>query len=145
MARVTRNTTGIENHNKEYAEQKEKDIHYAINRLHKQKGTFTLADLCREANVSRSYFSKHPEMRKLADKYIKPTGRAPSRNQDSKDALIQMLKNELTEVKKVNEKLIKEKAEDNCYKKKYEKAQEEIASLKKELEEAYANCLPITL
>ena len=83
-------------------------------------------------------------MRALADKYIKPTGRAPSRSQDSKDALIQMLKKELYDLKKVNEKLIKEKSEDNCYKAKYEQALEEIKALKAELEGAYANCLPTT-
>lgn len=144
MSKVSRNTTGIENHNKEYARRKEKDVLNAINRLHKQQGKFTLAELCREAEVSRSYFTKHPDMRKVADKYIKPTGRAPSRSQDSKDALIQMLKKELSDLKKVNDKLIKERAEDGNYKAKYEQALREIKALKEELEGAYANCLPTT-
>ena len=68
------------------AEQKAKDVHNAINKLRKE-GQFTLADLCREAGVSRSYFTKHPEMRALANKYIKSTGRTIVRSQDSKDTL----------------------------------------------------------
>lgn len=82
-------------------------------------------------------------MRALADKYIKSTGRTIVRSQDSKDTLIQTLKRENAKLTKLNEKFVQEaKANDN-YKEKYEKAQEEIKALKKELEEAYANCLPL--
>ena len=142
MTNVKRNTSGIDNHNKVYSEQKAKDVHDAINKLRKQ-GQFTLADLCREAGVCRSYFSKHPEMRTLADKYIKPTGRTVVRSQDSKDTLIQTLKRENGKLEKLNEKLLKEINSNNMYKAKYEDALEEIKALKKELEEAYANCLPL--
>ena len=56
----------------------------AINKLRKE-GEFTLADLCREAGVSRTYFSKHPDMKELADKYITPTGYCKNRSKDSAD------------------------------------------------------------
>lgn len=93
--------------------------------------------------IGKTTYAKHPEMRALADKYIKSTGRTVVRSQDSKDTLIQTLKRENAKLTKLNEKFVKEaKANDN-YKEKYEKAQEEIKALKKELEEAYANCLPL--
>ena len=142
MTNTKRNTSGIDTHNKVLAEQKAKDVHNAINKLRKE-GQFTLADLCREAGVSRSYFTKHPEMRALADKYIKSTGRTVVRSQDSKDTLIQTLKRENAKLTKLSEKFVKEAKSNDNYKEKYEKAQEEIKALKKELEEAYANCLPL--
>ena len=142
MTNTKRNTSCIDTHNKVLAEQKAKDVHNAINKLRKE-GQFTLADLCREAGVSRSYFTKHPEMRALADKYIKSTGRTVVRSQDSKDTLIQTLKRENAKLTKLNEKFVKEAKSNDNYKEKYEKAQEEIKALKKELEEAYANCLPL--
>ena len=75
----------------------------AINKLRKE-GEFTLADLCREANVSRTYFSIHPDMRELADKYITPTGYCKNRSKDSTDAYIQILKKENRDLKKLSKK-----------------------------------------
>ena len=94
---------GVKKHNEAVKQKKADDVKKAINKLRKE-GEFTLADLCREANVSRTYFSKHPDMRELADKYITPTGYCKNRSKDSTDAYIQILKKENRDLKKLSKK-----------------------------------------
>ena len=113
----------------------------AINKLRKE-GEFTLADLCREAGVSRTYFSKHPDMKELADKYITPTGYCKNRSKDSADTYIQILKRENRDLKKALDKIKNDIVSENKYKDKYEEALEEIKKLKSQLEEAYNLNLP---
>lgn len=144
MTNKEKKMAGVKRHNENVREQKASDVKKAINKL-KKEGEFTLADLCREAHVSRTYFSKNPDMRALANKYIKPTGYCKNRNKDSADAYIQILKTENRELKKAIEKIKKDIAQENKYKEKYKEAQEEIIKLKKQLEEAYAFNLPDTL
>lgn len=144
MTNKEKQIAGLKKHNQEVKEKKANDVKKAINKL-KKEGPFTLADLCREAGVSRPYFSKNPDMRALADKYIVPTGFTKNRNEDSNDAYIKILRSENRELKKALEKIKKDIAEENTYKEKYQKAMEEISNLKKELEQAYSNNLPDTL
>lgn len=135
--------SGLRKHNQDIKEKKANDVKKAINKLKKQ-GEFTLADLCREAGVSRQYFSKNPDMRELADRYITPTGFTKNRNVDSNDAYIKILKAENRELKKAIEKIKKDIVSDNKYKEKYEQAMKEIDKLKEELKQAYRNNLPGT-
>lgn len=138
------NEKRMKNVKKYNANIKEKNVQAvkdAINKL-KKDGKFTLADLCREAGVSRTYFSKHPEMRKLADKYITPTGYNKNRNKDSQDTYIHLLQTENKKLKKELEKIEKQIMEENKYKEKYEVALNEIEKLKEQLDAVYSSNLP---
>lgn len=141
MTNKERQMAGVKKTNEAMKKKKAEDVKRAINKLRKE-GEFTLADLCREAGVSRTYFSKHPDMRELADKYIIPTGYCRNRNKDSADAYIQILKKENKDLKRAIEKIKKDILSENKYKEKYEEALEEIKKLKAQLEEAYRLNLP---
>lgn len=141
MTAKEKKMAGVKKHNEAVKQKKADDVKKAINKLRKE-GEFTLADLCREAGVSRTYFSKNPDMRKLADKYITPTGYCKNRSKDSADAYIQILKKENRDLKKAIEKIKKDIVAEDKYKEKYEEALEEIKKLKAQLEEAYSLNLP---
>ena len=79
MTAKEKKMAGVKKHNEAVKQKKADDVKKAINKLRKE-GEFTLADLCREAGVSRTYFSKHPDMKELADKYITPTGYCKNRS-----------------------------------------------------------------
>lgn len=141
MTNKEKKMAGVKKHNEQVKAQKANAVKKAINKL-KKEGSFTLADLCEEAGVSRTYFSKNPDMRKLADKYITPTGYCKNRNKDSQETYIQLLKTENKNLNRELEKLKKDNETDNKYKEKYEEAQEEIKKLKEQLEVAYTTNLP---
>lgn len=141
MTSKEKQMAGVKKTNEAMKKKKAEDVKRAINKLRKE-GEFTLADLCREANVSRTYFTKHPDMRELADKYIIPTGYYRNRSKDSSDAYIQILKKENRDLKKAIEKIKKDIVTEDKYKEKYEKLLEENQKLKAQLEEAYNLNLP---
>lgn len=141
MSNKEKKMAGVKKHNAELKAQKADDVKRAINKL-KKEGSFTLADLCKEAGVSRTYFSKNPDMRALADKYIKPTGYCKNRNKDSQETYIQLLKTENRNLTREIERLKKDNEKENKYKEKYEEAQEEIKKLKEQLEKSYSQNLP---
>ena len=141
MADKENRMAGVKKYNAAIKKQNEKRVYDAINKLRKE-GEFTLADLCREANVSRSYFRKNPEMRELADKYITPTGYTKNRDRDSQDTIIQVLKKENKELNGVISHLKKEKEKETSYEQKYKDSLEEIKKLKKEIEGLYSLYLP---
>ena len=128
---------GIKKHNQEVKLQKAKAVKGAINKL-KKKGTFTLKELCDEAGVSKTYFQKHPDMKALAEVYMSHTCGCKTRNKDTQETYIQLLKRENKKLSKELEELQKEEK----YKEKYEDAQEEIRKLKEQLEKAYEDNLP---
>lgn len=128
---------GIKKHNQEIKLQKAKAVKDAINKL-KKKGSFTLKELCDEAGVSKTYFQKHPDMKALAEVYMSPTCGCKTRNKDTQETYIQLLKRENKKLSKELEELQKEEK----YKEKYEDAQEEIRKLKEQLEKAYEDNLP---
>ena len=141
MTAKEKKMAGVKKHNEAVKQKKADDVKKAINKLRKE-GEFTLADLCREAGVSRTYFSKHPDMKELADKYITPTGYCKNRSKDSTDTYIQILKRENRDLKKALDKIKNDIVSENKYKEKYEEALEEIKKLKSQLEEAYNLSLP---
>ena len=128
---------GIKKHNQEVKLQKAKAVKDAINKL-KKKGTFTLKELCDEAGVSKTYFQKHPDMKALAEVYMSPTCGCKTRNKDTQETYIQLLKRENKKLSIELEELQKEEKN----KEKYEDAQEEIRKLKEQLEKAYEDNLP---
>ena len=129
---VNKNIDGLVEYNQSVKKQTEENVIKAINKVRKSGKEFTLAAVCEEAGVSRSYFYKNPEMLKLIDKYRNPTGNKKIQTKDAKDVIISSQK---AEIKDLRNKLNAISVNDN-YKIKYEEALEKIAQLEKELEEA---------
>lgn len=129
---ANKNIEGLVEYNQSVKKQTEQNVIKAINMVRKSDKEFTLAAVCEEAGVSRSYFYKNPEMLKLIDKYRKPTGNKKIQTKDAKDVIISSQK---AEIKDLKNKLNAISVNDN-YKIKYEEALEKIAQLEKELEEA---------
>lgn len=129
---ANKNIDGLVEYNQSVKKQTEENVIKAINKVRKSGKEFTLAEVCKEAGVSRSYFYKNPEMLKLIDKYRNPTGNKKIQTKDAKDVIISSQKSEIKDLKN---KLNAISVNDN-YKIKYEEALEKIAQLEKELEEA---------
>ena len=129
---ANKNIDGLVEYNQSVKKQTEENVIKAINKVRKSGKEFTLAAVCEEAGVSRSYFYKNPEMLKLIDKYRNPTGNKKIQTKDAKDVIISSQK---AEIKDLSNKLNAISVNDN-YKIKYEEALEKIAQLEKELEEA---------
>lgn len=129
---ANKNIDGLVEYNQSVKKQTEENVIKAINKVRKSGKEFTLAEVCKEADVSRSYFYKNPEMLKLIDKYRNPTGNKKIQSKDAKDVIISSQK---AEIKDLRNKLNAISVNDN-YKIKYEEALEKIAQLEKELEEA---------
>ena len=129
---ANKNIEGLVEYNQSVKKQTEQNVIKAINKVRKSGKEFTLAAVCEEAGVSRSYFYKNPEMLKLIDKYRNPTGNKKIQTKDAKDVIISSQKSEIKDLKN---KLNAISVNDN-YKIKYEEALEKIAQLEKELEEA---------
>lgn len=73
------------NNNKK--EQTRQAVLKAIDKIHKSGVKFTMQAVCDEAGVSRMYFSKHPELKELIDKY-RDDDLKLKRSYDSKDVII---------------------------------------------------------
>lgn len=129
---ANKNIEGLVEYNQSVKKQTEENVIKAVNKVRKSGKEFTLAAVCEEAGVSRSYFYKNPEMLKLIDKYRNPTGNKKIQTKDAKDVIISSQK---AEIKDLKNKLNTISVNDN-YKIKYEEALEKIAQLEKELEEA---------
>lgn len=126
------NIKGLQESNSQKQKDAEQRVLDAINTVRKSNKPFTLAAVCEEAEISRSYFTKHPEMMEIVNRYRKPTGRKRIQTQDSKDTLILSLK---AENKKLRNQLKAIDINDN-YKQKYDDALIKIATLEKQLKQA---------
>lgn len=141
MTTKEKKMSGVKKHNEKVKAEKAKAVKDAINIL-KIQGTFTLKQLCDEAGVSKTYFKKHPDMRALAEVYMSPTCGCRTRNKDTQETHIQLLKKENKKLSDEIKEMQKEEREEVKYKEKYEMAQEEIKKLKEQLEKSYIDNLP---
>lgn len=100
-----------------------------------EHGVISVSLVCKLAPVHRSYFTDHPDMRKVLDDAIGITNRKlkkKQQTQDSKDSLNKVLYAKINSLEKQLEKYKK----DELYKEKYEKERQTVELLKKELNEA---------
>ncbi len=102
----------------------------------KEDGDISTSKVCEIADVHRSYFTKHPEMRKALDTAIGIVNRKIKKrkqNDNSKDVVIKSLYVKIASL----EKEITSLHGLEKYKNLYEAKCEEVEDLKKQLDNAY--------
>lgn len=131
---MNRNTKPMEAYNHKRGEDKRQrvldTIDYCV-----EHGEISVSLVCKLAPVHRSYFTDHPDMRKVLDDAIGIVNRKlkkKKQTQDSKDALNKVLYAKISNL----EKQIAKYQKDESYKEKYEKERQTVELLKKELNEA---------
>lgn len=131
---MTRNTKPMENYNRKRGEDKRQSVLNAIDYC-VEHGEISVGLVCKLAPVHRSYFTDHPDMRKVLDDAMGIVNRKlkkKKQTQDSKDALNKVLYAKISSLEKQLEKYQR----DELYKEKYEKERQTVELLKKELNEA---------
>lgn len=102
----------------------------------KEEKDISTTRVCEIAGVHRSYFTKHPEMRKLLDINIGIVNRKIKKrqqNENSKDVLIKSLYTKITALEKENHTL----SDCTKYKTMYESKCDEVEKLKNQLNQKY--------
>lgn len=131
---MKRNTKAMEEYNHKRGTDTRERVLNAIDKC-KKEGEISVTIVCKIAGISRTYFTNHPDMRKVLDNAIGSVNRnlkKRKQNQDSKDVLNKTLYAENIQLKKK----IKELEKDETYKDKYDEKCSEIENLKLKLEEA---------
>lgn len=131
---MKRNTKPMENYNRKRGEETRERVLKAID-FYKEKGEISVTLVCQKAHISRTYFTNHPDVRKVLDDAIGITNRKLKKrmqSQDSKDALNKAL---YTQIKKM-QKQIEQYQKEESYKEKYKNERAKNESLKKKLDEA---------
>lgn len=129
---VKRNINGIKQYNESVKAEKEKAVLKAIDVVRRSGKPFTLQAVIDESGVSRSYFTKHPELMEVVNKYRQPSGYKVKQSKDAKDTLIISLRAENVRLKR---QLKAVDVNDN-YKVKYDEAMAKIAELEQQLKQA---------
>lgn len=127
------NANALKEFNTSKKEQTEKSVLEAIDYVRKNESKFTLQAVCDKAGVSRMYFSKHPELMEVVNKYRSVTHKK-KQNKDSKDVIIASQRAMITQL----EKRIKVCELNENYKEKYEQEKAKCEELQKKLDEAIA-------
>lgn len=131
---MKRNTTAMEAYNRKRGQDVRERVLRAIDQCI-DEDDITVSRVCEIAVISRTYFTNHPDIRKVLDKAIKssnPNRKKKKQAMDSKDVLNRTLYVENTQLKKK----ISELEKDAVYKERYLSKCEEVELLKKKLEEA---------
>ena len=140
---MSKNISGLKKRNEELSAQKEAALKKALDKLHRSGIKFSIAQLCKEAGVSRQFLHNHKDLLDLVYKYTSTTSRSGTRNKDSIETHISMLK---ATIREKDREIARVKKEYECnYKKKYDEALLKIKELEMQLEEAYSMNLPTTL
>lgn len=129
-----RNITGLANYNSQKSEDCKKRVIAAIEQCKEEKDIST-TKVCKIAGVNRSYFTKHPEMRKALDEatgIVNRNIKKRKQNNDSHAVIEKALYTENTMLKRELESL---KKSEN-YKELYHAKCDEVARLKKALDNA---------
>lgn len=142
---MSKNISGLEKRNAELSATKELAVKKALEKLRKSKKNFSLSDVCREANVSRTYLHKHPDLLELVYKFSNTVTRSGTRNKDSIETHIAILKATIRDKDRELARLKKQHEENENYKEKYEQAQIKIQELENQLQESYSMNLPTSL
>lgn len=102
----------------------------------KEEKDISTTRVCEIAGVHRSYFTKHPEMRKLLDTAIGIVNRKIKKrqqNENSKDVIIKSLQIKIAALEKENHTL----SDCTKYKTMYESKCDEVEKLKNQLNQKY--------
>lgn len=142
---MSKNISGLKKRNEELSKEKEAALRKALDKLRRSGHKFSIADLCREAGVSRQFIHNHEDLLELVHKYVCTTSRSGSRNKDSIETHISLLKATIREKDREIARVKKEYECNENYKKKYEDALQKIKELEMQLEESYSINLPTTL
>lgn len=124
------NPNGLKEYNNAVKEQTEQAVLSAIETVRKSGKKFTLQAVCEEAGVSRTYFTKHPELMAVIKKYRDPSINQ-KRTKDSKDVIIETQKATIAR----QNKIIKAYEVNENYKEKYEKLLEKCDSLEAQIKD----------
>lgn len=136
---MTRNTKGMIDYNIARSEKTKERVIKAIEQC-KEEGDVSTSRVCELAGVHRSYFTKHPEMRKTLDTaqgIINKKIKKRKQNADSRDVLEKALYTDNKKLRKEIESLEKDVESNNKYRAMYEQKCTECVNLKKQIEEAY--------
>lgn len=136
---MKRNTKGMTDYNIARGEETKKRVIKAIEQC-KKEGDMSTKRICELAGIDRSYFTKHPEMRKTLETargIVNREIKKRKQNADSRDVLERTLHIDNARLKKKIEKLEKDIEDYNKYKAMYEQKCIECENLKKQVEEAY--------
>lgn len=136
---MRKNVTALKEYGKKRTEDAEKKVLQALNAMRRNEEKITIAAVARVANVTPNFIYTHPDILETVKKYAVSTGHKKVQTQDSKDVLISCQKKEIQQLKK----RIKILEGNENYREKFEKAQEEISNLKKELENALNSSLDL--
>lgn len=120
------NPNALKEFNASKKEQTEKDVLEAIEYVRKNSNKFTLQAVCDKAGVSRMYFSKHPELMEVVNKYRNVTHKK-KQNKDSKDVIIASQKATIAKL----EKTIKAFELNENYKKSMNRKKHDVKNYKK--------------
>ena len=136
---MKKNTKGMTDYNIARGQKTRERVIKAIEQCKKEDDMSTTR-ICELAGVDRSYFTRHPEMRKtletargIVNKEIKKR----KQNDNSRDVLERTLYIDNARLKKKIESLKKDIEDNNKYKTMYEQKCIECENLKKQVEEAY--------
>lgn len=131
-----RNTKGMTEYNIARGNETRERVLAAIEQC-KAEGNISTTKVCEIANVHRSYFTKHPEMRKTLNTAIGIVNRnikKRKQNDNSKDVIIKALQCKITSLNKEIASLNDLKK----YKGLYEEKCQDVENLKKQLDNAYS-------
>ncbi len=132
---MNRNTKPMNEYNVNRGKTTRERVIAAIEQCKAEKDIST-ARVCELADVHRSYFTKHPEMRRLLDTakgIVNRTIKKRQQNENSKDVIIKSLQIKNAALEKENHTL----SDYTKYKTMYESKCEEVEKLKNQLNQKY--------
>ncbi len=132
------NPNALKEFNSSKKEQTEKAVLEEIEYVRKTEKKFTLQAVCEKAGVSRMYFSKHPELMEVVNKYRNVTHKK-KQNRDSKDVIIASQRATISKL----ERTVKAIEINDNYKEKYEKEKAKCEELQKKLDVLIASKLDL--
>lgn len=128
------NPSALKEFNTLKREQTEKIVLEAIDTVRKSGNKFTLEAVCKEAGISRAYFSKHPELMDVVNKY-RTVSHKKKQSKDAKDVIIASQKAIITK----QERTIKAFEINENYKEKYEQELIRNEQLQKQINDLIAS------
>lgn len=129
-----KNTKGLTEYNSKKAENYRERVEAAIKQC-KEENDISITRVCRIAGINRSYFTKHPEMRKALDAEIRIVNRTVKKRNQNEDSHAVIEKALYTENAALKRKLVSLE-ESKKYKEMYHAKCNEVDKLKKALEAA---------
>lgn len=136
---MKKNTKGMTDYNIARGQETRERVIKAIEQC-KKEGDMSTTRICELAGVDRSYFTRHPEMRKTLETARGIVNRGIKKrkqNTDSRDVLERTLYADNDRLKKKIASLEKDVEKNNKYKAMYDEKCIECENLKKQVEEAY--------